>query len=229
MAKKKSSNGSQKAQSAAKKPAPSKAQPDKSGGKNVWLIAAAIVVVVAAVYGLSKIGPGNKAGAGAPPEEAKYMGRLLPKAYAEPKVADFVAYSNETPMSDTQATVAGNELTIPLADVTSKKLVYAQYTPAGGSKPLPLIAYVKPSGKLFVGVSFCAPCESEKQIIEPDQTLTCASCGTKRNIETQVGISGACKLYPIDELPATVAGGKITVDKSVLDKWTPQPKDRQVG
>ena len=44
-----------------------------------------------------------------------------------------------------------------------------------------------------------------------------------------VGISGACKLYPLDELPAKVVGDKIVIEKSVLDGWTVQPVDRPVG
>ena len=47
--------------------------------------------------------------------------------------------------------------------------------------------------------------------------------------ETGIGISGACKLYPLDELPVTVSGGKIVVEKALLDTWTAQPKDRPVG
>ena len=47
--------------------------------------------------------------------------------------------------------------------------------------------------------------------------------------ETGIGISGACKLYPLDELPAKIQGDRIVVDRTVLDNWTVQPTDRQVG
>ena len=131
-------------------------------------------------------------------------------------------------MTELAATQTDAQITIPAAKLLESKIVYFEYAKAG-SKPIPMIAYVKPSGKAFVGVSYCPPCEGERQSIAADLTLTCASCGTKRNVETGVGISGACKLYPLDELPSKLAGGNIVIDKSALDSWTPQPKDRQIG
>lgn len=92
-----------------------------------------------------------------------------------------------------------------------------------------MIAYAKPSGKLFVGMSYCPPCKGKGQRIEADGILTCETCGTKRNLETQVGISGNCKLYPLDEVPSKIVGDKIVVEKGVVEQWTPQPLDRPVG
>jgi len=131
-------------------------------------------------------------------------------------------------MTDVTAESKGTKVTVPLADIQKNKIVYFEYAKAGG-EAIPMVAYIKPSGKLFVGVSFCIPCKGKKQFVDADGTLTCASCGTKRDLETGVGISGACKLYPLDEIASTIAGDKLVIEKSALDKWTPQPTDRPVG
>lgn len=224
--------------------------PQKKGfGLGVWILGAVALVAVVAAVSLSGGGQGpaagtgasstpapagNAAGAGAPsapvasPEEQKYIGRLLPAGYKEPSVGAAAQYTSPLQMSNLSATQDAKQISVLASEVVSKKLVFFEYKKAG-SKPVPMVAYVKPSGALFVGVSYCRPCESTGQRIDADGTLTCVSCGTKRDLETGVGISGACKLYPLDELPVTVTDGKIIVDTSVLDAWTPQPLDRQVG
>ncbi len=198
----------------------------RSGGQTVWLVAAAAAVIVVAVVVLANLG-GRTAG-GAPPEEQKYLGRLLPPGYEEPKVAGPSAYTSTIKMTTVAAAERGGEVSIAANDVATKKMVYFEVKNAAGSS-VPMIAYAKPSGKLFVGVSFCPPCQGKGQRIEPDMTLTCETCGTKRNLETQVGLSGACKLYPLDELPSKISGGKIVVEKSAIQGWSPQPKDRPIG
>jgi nitrite reductase/ring-hydroxylating ferredoxin subunit len=164
-----------------------------------------------------------------PAAEQRYIGRLLPASYAEASVASPTTYSSTIKMTDVTAVQDAKQVSIPLAGVVSSKIVYFEYTPAGGAAPIPMVAYVKPSGKLYVGVGFCLPCKGTRQRIDADGTLTCESCGTKRDLETGVGLSGTCRLYPLDEVPATVSGGKIIVRAAVLNAWTPQPADRPVG
>jgi nitrite reductase/ring-hydroxylating ferredoxin subunit len=224
MSKKKAAKGSASKAQPASKPTASRTS---KHGTLVWIVAGA--VVLAGIIGFAVLsGGGSKGTAGIDPGEAKYLGRLLPASYEEPKLDDIVVYTESTPMTDVTLKDAGTALELQVSDVTSKRNVYAEYTRADGKK-IPLMAYLKPSGKLFVAISFCPPCEGEKQRIEADGTLTCESCGTKRTLETGVGISGACKLYPLDELPVTVKDGTIQIQKSLIDSWTPQPLDRKVG
>ena len=227
---------------------PHKAAPPakkKGVGLGAWIAGAAAVLALLAVIVIVGTG-GSKgvataagpvsAGAGAasgaagavPAEEAKYIGRLLPASYAEASVAGPTTYSAVVKMTDIAAKQDAKQTTVKVADVVADKIVYFEYQKAG-SDPVPMIAYVKPSGKLFVGVSFCLPCKGKRQSIDADGTLRCESCGTKRDLETGVGISGACRLYPLDEVPATVTGGNIVIQNSVLDGWTAQPLDRPVG
>jgi nitrite reductase/ring-hydroxylating ferredoxin subunit len=194
-------------------------------------VVAVAVVVAAAVWGMSNKSTNPSAAASgsvsAPAEEQKYIGRLLPAGYQEPTLQP-VSYSGATQMTDITADATGAQLSVSLADVTANKIVAFQYPKADGST-IPLIAYVKPAGAVFVGVSYCIPCKGTRQFVDADGTLTCNSCGTKRDLSTGVGLSGACRLYPLDEVPASVSGDKLVVEKTLLDQWAPQPQDRPVG
>ena len=217
----------------------------KGPGALIWIAGAAAVVVAVAVFVVlaggskSPVAGGTAAATGGataaaspsggvPAGEQKYVGRYLPAGYTEPTVAGASTYSTTLQMSDVTPAQGKGQISVPASDVVSKKIVYFEYSKAG-SDPIPLMAYVKPSGKLFVGVSFCPPCKGTRQTIEPDGTLRCAACGTKRDLETGAGVSGACRRYPIDEVPAAVSGGRILVQAGVLDSWTVQPPDRPVG
>ena len=216
---------------------PPKQVAKKTDPRKVWIIGAvAIVAVIGLVAVLSSGSQGGQTtqtaqstqgGQTAAPtgEESAYLGRFLPAAYEAPKVAGQTLYTSAIGMSLLTADLGETNVSIPVAQVVEDKIVRFDYERADG-EVLPMIAYVKPSGTLFVGVSYCPPCEGEGQRIESDGTLTCEACGTKRNLESNTGISGACKLYPLDEVPASVEADMILVDSSVLDSWTPQPLDR---
>jgi hypothetical protein len=207
-----------------------------------WLVVAVVAIaVIGAVSFLSRGGisgaagpkaspsaPANSAGLVAPAEEAKYIGRFLPRGYQEASVTAPGAVSVDTPMTPATAAVESAGLAVALTDITSKRNVSFEYRKSDGTA-VPLIAFVKPSGKIFVGVSYCVPCKGTGQTLTADGQLTCTSCGTKRDPETGIGVSGACRLYPLDELPATIQGEKLVVDRAALDGWTQQPLDRQVG
>jgi hypothetical protein len=202
------------------------AVPKKTFPRNAVVLAVVAVAVIAGAYAMS-----NRNSEGQAPtasSETKYTGRLLPADYVAPKVAEVTVYAETIPMTVIDATQDGGGFTVPLDAVVANKIVRFDYEQKSG-EALPMIAYVKTSGKLFVGVSYCPPCQGEGQQIAADGTLTCESCGTRRVLETNEGLSGACKLYPLDEIPATVDADKIVIDGSVLDSWTPQPLDRPVG
>lgn len=197
----------------------------KTGTSRPWIIAAGIAVaVIVALVALN--GGGDKSASTSP--EYDYTGRFLPVAYESPQIADAALYAAAVPMTQIDATQDEQGFAVSLDSVVSNKIVRFDYTRPTG-ETLPMIAYVRPSGKLFVGVSYCPPCEGEGQRIEADGTLTCDSCGTRRNLEDNTGLSGACKLYPLDEIPSTVDGDRILVDSGVLDSWTAQPLDRPIG
>jgi len=225
------------------KPRPQqKAAASPGDNKTMWVVAAIIVALFAfSAWAASNSKKADVAGTAgtqgttapgttaptASPEEQKYIGRLLPEGYAAPTVEP-VSYTSVTKMTDVTATAKGKKVTLPIAEIIAAKMAFFEYTRPDG-QAIPMVAYVRPSGKLFVGVSYCIPCKGTKQYVDADGTLTCDSCGTKRDLETGVGISGACRLYPLDEVVSEVAGDKLVIQKSDLDSWTPQPMDRKVG
>lgn len=221
--------------------APSKNAPQPKNTKNNktgYILGTVALLVVALMVVLSNLGtsntaaaPGQAAGAGAPqapPEELAYIGRFLPAGYVESAVASATTYTSTIKMTNVTAALGDKQVTLPVSDVVTNKIVFFEYQKPG-AEAVPLAAYLKPTGRLLVAVSYCIPCKGTGQRIEADGTLTCETCGTKRDLETMVGISGACRLYPLDEIAATVSGGQIVIERSALDTWTPQPRDRQVG
>ena len=202
----------------------------KSNPKVLWITGVLVALAIAGVWASngSRGGTGGAKSGSVPAEEQKYIGRLLPASYQEPKIAGVQVYATTVKKTNVTATQTDAGISIPADQVISNKIVYFEYKKAG-SDAIPMVAYVKPSGKLFVGVSYCPPCQGKGQRIEAGGTLVCETCGTARTLESGVGISGACRLYPLDELPATLANGKVTVDKAALDTWTPQPIDRPTG
>ncbi len=215
---------SKKHGSAPKQPEP----PAKAAGSKNRLIIGVVAIAAFVVIALVVMNGSGDAGSGDATGQQAYIGRLLPADYIAPAVADPAPYSAAVAMTVVAATQDGTGFSVSLDEVVESKIVRFDYTRPDG-QIVPMLAYVKPLGGLFVGVSYCPPCEGEGQRIEVDGSLTCESCGTKRNLETNEGISGPCKLYPIDEVPVSVDGDRIVIDSSVLDTWASQPLDRPVG
>lgn len=125
-------------------------------------------------------------------------------------------------MRPIKANVEGESLVISLDEVKKNKLVRFEYDRSKNSlepKILPLLAYISPSGNLITAVSMCEPCRSTSFHFEPDKTITCDACGTKWDIETLQGVSGACLEYSPDPVKAEVKGDKIYIPLSELNKW----------
>lgn len=205
-----------------------KAKLQRQSGSRVALIAQIIAAIAgAALLGYAlfiSAGGGSKSAGG----DDKF-GRFLPASYQEQSISSPVDYSQQqaVPMTDVKNNVANGNLEISLSDVKQNKFVLTayekkQWTSNAGTTGLPIMAYIKPSGKLFVAISFCPPCQGIRHTITPDGTLTCATCGTKRDLETLQGISGACALYPPDELPVKIQGDKVLISEQVLNDWSPQ-------
>lgn len=232
MSSKKNKNGPSKGNGAAKAPAKAPAPPAKKNSKGliIGIVVVAIVAIGVIIVGQGGSGgPGGTAGVPTPtPEEAKYIGRFLPAGYEEPNLGEVGVVAADTQMVPITASQTASSTAIPVSEVTSKRVVGFNYQKADGQQ-IALISYLKPSGKLVVAVSYCVPCKGTSHTLTTDGALTCDACGTKRDVETSVGLSGSCRLYPLDELPVTVDGDQIIIDNAVLDSWQEQPGDRQVG
>lgn len=116
-----------------------------------------------------------------------------------------------------------NNLTVSLKDIKKYQLVKFEYDRSQGDKEpqiLPLLAYTTPSTKqLVVAVSICEPCRSTTFHLESDKTITCETCGTKWDMESLKGVSGACLDYPPDPVKTKVEKGKVLIPIEQLDQW----------
>lgn len=171
----------------------------KSNNKAIYIGAVFLLIILASVFlGLGK-SSGNKT------KRPKNFG-------AQP-------YTSKVSMTEINAKEeSGGKISISLSEVQRDLFVLFKYDKnkvenrSFGTQGLPLLSYISPNGDLVVAVSMCEPCKSIRFRIEPDGTLTCLACGTKFDMETLAGISGACVQYPPDEVKYTIQGDKIMVD-----------------
>lgn len=201
----------------------------KKSPKHIYIIIGVVVLAAVAASVLFIGSKGGKTTAQIDPAEAKYIGRYLPKNYEPAQLTESIKYDKRIDMANISPEVKNGNILINAGDVIKNRIVYFEYTRASDGQVIPMMAYIKPSGKLFTGVSFCPPCQEKRQYFDVDGLLTCGACATKRDAESQVGISGACKLYPFDEITHKLVGDKIQIAEAGLAKWTPQPLDRPVG
>jgi len=112
----------------------------------------------------------------------------------------------------------GDKVTVPEEFVESNKLVYIdlkleepldelQYQGRripinmyGEGEYLPIVIIFTPKGKTLSGIRVCEPCSSFDFHIVEKKYLQCNNCGTRWNIETLQGVSGACMNYPPPKL-----------------------------
>lgn len=143
-----------------------------------------------------------------------------PRMLAQPLVTEKTDYGDGIiPMSPIESTVQDGRITIPVQAVKEKKLVRFEHN--DGSRSLPLLAYLTPSGRLVTAVSVCEPCESTRFHIE-GKTIVCDKCGSRWDLETLSGLSGGCLSYPPDFIPSVVQGGTIQIDEARVKQWTPR-------
>jgi uncharacterized protein len=128
------------------------------------------------------------------------------------------------------ATVAGGNLEIPVAEIQAKKIVGVLYhrtnpLPAGyddiDGNGLPVLAYIAPSGRLVVASSLCEPCHSYDFHMEGTD-LVCNACFTRWDLNTLEGKDGGCKAYPPNELTIAIQGDTVLVSTELLESWVPR-------
>jgi uncharacterized membrane protein len=119
-------------------------------------------------------------------------------------------------MYDIDAEIRDGKIIIPLDVVLDKKLVGFQYKK--GYRKVPLLAYISPEGRIVTAISICEPCNSERFHTEGDH-IVCNACGTRWELESLFGISGACQKYPPDPIPSIIVGNEIHIDEKIVTEW----------
>lgn len=143
-------------------------------------------------------------------KEGKYFGE--PVVDSRSYIGKVISMTTITPE------IKEGNVVFPLNEVDNNNIVYFELENSE-AELVPLMAYITPSGRLFVGSSMCEPCRGRTFSLA-GETMVCDTCKTTYNIETQEFISGApaCgKLPPINMNPKVENGDVIFDYDEVLD------------
>ena len=88
------------------------------------------------------------------------------------------------------------------------------------NQPVPLMAYITPSGRLFVGSSLCEPCKGRTFSLA-GETLVCDTCRTTYDVENHEYISGSpvCGKYPPVNMNPKVVNGEVIIQLEDILSW----------
>lgn len=135
----------------------------------------------------------------------------------QPQIIGSVEYpESRFDMRNTNYTVEGDYLVLPLDEVLDKKFVRFVYK--SSLRDIPLLAYVNEDGSLVTSISMCEPCNSTTFHIKGDE-LVCNSCGSTWELNTLKEVSGSCGKYPPDPIPSKVEGNKIFISIKSVENW----------
>lgn len=139
--------------------------------------------------------------------------------FGEP-VADTRSYIGEV-ISMTRITpeLKDGNVVFPLDEVDNNNIVYFELENSE-NELVPLMAYITPSGRLFVGSSMCEPCRGRTFSLA-GETLVCDTCKTTYNIETHEFITGVevCGQLPPMYMNPKVENGNVIIDYNEILNW----------
>lgn len=132
--------------------------------------------------------------------ERSYLGRFVSMTAIEPLVEE-------------------GQIKFPLADLERYSIVSFSEKNDQGTV-VPLMAYITPTGRLFVGSSMCEPCRGQTFSLA-GETLFCDTCRTTYTIEDHQFISGAvtCGSFPPVNMNGTVVDGMVVIDLQEVLNW----------
>lgn len=179
-------------------------QPKRS---NLPVICGAIAVLLALGFIFIRFGGTREAG-------EKYFGEPVaaPRSY----VGRFVSMTKVEPL------VENGRISISFTEVDQNNIVYFEVENNQGL-PVPLMAYITPTGRLFAGSSMCEPCRGRTFSLA-GETMVCDTCRTTYTIESHRFISGAaaCGSYPPVNLYPVIENGRIYIEEQLVLNWRPR-------
>jgi hypothetical protein len=122
------------------------------------------------------------------------------------------AYGQKIRPTFVEPAVAGESVSIRLADVKAQRMTHFRVTTPEGTEVF--MAYDL-NGKTTVRASMCPPCRSQSFSLQGN-TLVCDSCGTVFSAVSGDGMSGACVAYPKASVDFTVNNEDLTMKTSDL-------------
>lgn len=140
-----------------------------------------------------------------------------PVIMSQPSASDGEHYEGlRLTMKPTPARVQGGFIVIALDELSQKKMVSFSYE--GATRIVEIIAYITQEGKVVTAIAMCEPCNSKSFHSESNE-LVCDNCGTRWNLSSLEGISGACQKYPPDPIPSSVVGNEIRISEKLVQNW----------
>jgi hypothetical protein len=173
--------------------------------KSKWpLIVGVIAMVAAAVFIFTQFNS-------PPAAQIEYFGE--PVAETRSYIGKFISMTKVEPV------IENSEIKISFADVDQNNIVFFEAENDEGTV-VPLMAYITPTGRLFVGSSMCEPCRGRTFSLA-GETLVCDTCRTTYTIEEHKFISGAvaCGSYPPVNMNGRIEGGFVVIDQAEVLNW----------
>ncbi|WP_069999989.1 Fe-S-containing protein [Cellulosilyticum sp. I15G10I2] len=176
-------------------------QPQKS---KLPLIMGILGVTLVAVILFFMFGPSKK-------ESNNYFGD--PVAAERSYVGEVIA------MTKIEPNIEDGKIKIPL-DVVDQNNIVSFEIENNEQILVPLMAYITPTGRLFVGSSMCEPCRGRTFSLG-GETLICDTCRTTYTIEDHEFISGAkaCGAYPPVNMNPIVENNVISIELDEVLNW----------
>ncbi len=177
-------------------------QPARAGRRLTVIVPVLLIIILAAGYLLVTRDSGADADHFGEPvaEPRSYIGRVISMTPAEP-------------------TVDGGWITLPLELVSAVDIVSFELENNEGLS-VPMMAYITPSGRLFIGSSMCEPCRGRTFSLA-GETLVCDACRTTYTIESHEFISGsvACGSYPPVYMEPVIENGLVKIPLDRVLEW----------
>jgi len=176
-------------------------KPQKSKGPIIIGVIGVVLVASILFFFLSS----NKA------EEGQYFG--------EPVVSNRSYIGEFISMTTVEPVIEDGKIRISLKEVDENNIVNFEVE-NNINEMVPLMAYITPTGRLFVGSSMCEPCRGRTFSLA-GETLVCDTCRTTYNIEDHTFLSGskACGSYPPVNMNPTIVDDVIYIELDDVLNW----------
>ncbi len=176
----------------------------QSNKSKLPIIALAIGIVVIAAFLFIRTAGKDKA-------EGAYFGEAV--ASSRSYVGEFISMTSISP------TIDGDKVKLSLEEIDKNNIVFFEIA-NDSNEQVPLMAYITPSGRLFVGSSLCEPCRGRTFSLA-GETLVCDTCRTTYDVETHEYISGSpvCGQYPPVNMNPVVVDGEVEIQLQDILSW----------
>ncbi len=139
--------------------------------------------------------------------------------YGDPVVSERSFIGKVIKMTNIETLEDSETIKFPLEIVDQNNIVYFESVNQD-QETVPMMAYITPSGRLFVGSSLCEPCRGKKFSLA-GETIVCDTCKTTYKIENHEFISGAkiCGQYPPVNMNPEIIDGNVVIQKEEVLSW----------